>query len=74
MEAQPKQWVGNNHTDEISINVELISSSNTEIRIGPGLEEGATSSQETKTAVDEAASTSGISSMPESPESFSSEK
>jgi len=79
--ARPIQRVGDNNTDEISMNVELISSGNREIRIDPGLEEGETSSQEAKTAVDEGPSTSGISSMPETaidipgrPESFSSER
>jgi len=79
--AQPKQWVGNNNTDEISINVELISSGNREICIGPGFEQGETSSQDAKTALDEGPSTSGTSSMPETgicmpgrPGSFSSEK
>jgi len=78
--AQKKQMVGNN-TDEISMNVELISSGNREIHIGPGLEQGETSYNGAKTAVDEGPSTSGISSMPETAidmpgrtESFSSEK
>jgi hypothetical protein len=79
--AQPKQRVADTNTDEISVKVELISSGNREIRIGHGLEQGETSSQEVKTAVDEGPSTSGISSMletaidmPGRPESFSSEK
>lgn len=72
--AQPKQKVGKNNADEISINIELISSGNGEIR----LEQGEASSEKAKTAVDEGPSTSGISSLPETaidrPGSFSSEK
>jgi hypothetical protein len=38
--AQPKQRVGDNNTDEISINVELISSGNREICIGQDSNKG----------------------------------
>lgn len=47
------------------MNVELISTGNREIRIRPGFEQGESSSQEPKAAMDEGPSTSVILSMPE---------
>jgi len=48
--VQPKHWVGNKNTDEISINLELVSSGNREFGISPGLVQGETSSHEAETA------------------------
>jgi len=49
-DVEPKQRVSNGNNDEISINVELVSSGNREFGISPGLAQGETSSHETETA------------------------